>query len=236
MNKLCLNCGELFEKSGQNTCSNCLIQFNDLQYNSLIEYAQRAVYYGYLYRLKYEEQIEEQEEITIKYSLLAPSNYYELLAVTVIGGIVGNFAYDIAKYFCQQIYQNLTEKEKNQQLESDEKEFIELISQEEKLNKFILYIKGYYLNDKKINSKVLDAVREEETVHYMTSEMQEKFITTIEKFNKNEDEFKQIFGKLYREASLVSERKRKRKPSKLEIQRLFKPLKTKIKSKKKKQK
>ena len=85
--KLCLQCGHIFHDAL--VCPKCGHEINALQYLKLRDYSNQAVYYGYYYRTLYEKQYKENREIKVKFSLIQPENYIELLAIAALSGIVG---------------------------------------------------------------------------------------------------------------------------------------------------
>jgi len=233
MNFLCLNCGLINDNSSSLICTNCGKELDELVYYELMNYSNRAVHYGYKYRRIYEEDVEKNGKISVKYSITNPLTLEEWLAAAVLGGIVGNLAYDLVKFVCKQIYQKLTTKKENE-ITSEDKLMLKFINDNNNLKKFILYIQDYYNGLPGINKKILEGIFEEEAVDLLTKK-NTKEIT--EKFNKNGDitpeEIQIIFSENYEKAILETIILRGKKPKVENLKKLFPEVKKKYKKHKK---
>lgn len=221
---ICTNCGIINEVNKDLTCHSCGNKTDKEFYSKLKNYAHRAVYYGYDYRVAYEKQFKEDGDIKILHSLLDPSSYYELIAIAVLSGMVGNLAYDLAKSVATQIWKRLTTKKKEEKLEKEEELVLEIVSSNQKLNEFTMYVQAYYKNLKNVQIKVKHAILEEEIVDVASKEKAEDLIKTME----SEDilDLQKFLMDVARETS----KKRLEKPQIKELKELFPELKKELKA------
>lgn len=96
---ICFNCASLYSLSitDQYTCPYCKHSFDADFYKEILDYAKTAVYYGYDYRKKYEEQIQAEGKITTRYYLSDPFAIACFIGVAALSGIIGNASYDLVK-------------------------------------------------------------------------------------------------------------------------------------------
>ena len=137
--------------------------------NQLLEFANEAYFLGYVYRLKYESQVEKHGEVRVKYNLLAPENIWQLFAAFGLGGVVGNLTYDAFKAIGRKLI-GLIKRDKT---ENEFRKFIEIVSDDEKLKELFSYIQAYYYRMPNSDKRVSDAIYEEKLVDIMTSKMLE---------------------------------------------------------------
>ncbi len=234
MDYLCLNCGHINYKRETNVCESCNYE-NDLkEYNKFSEYAKRAVQYGYQYRVVYEQQLAIQGEIPVRYSIVNPETYFELLAVAALGGIVGNSAYDLVKHVAKQIHNRLTKKQKDAELTPEEQDLIILMEDNVFLNKFIVYIQSYYKGMPNIDKRIAKAISDE-----VLNPIIANLITNETKMNKLKDavEKGEDFNEAYSQLLMLEIRKelkkRPDKPNLNELNNTLKALKREIKRLKK---
>lgn len=155
---ICLNCGTINAINTNLECATCKKCIDRRIYRTIVKSAKDAVYYGYEYRVRYERKLKETGTINGRYSLIAPSNYYEFLAAAIIAGAAGNFVYDIIKAVAKKIADSLSKKLK---LSYSESELIKIIKSEKRLKKFIKYILDYTDGMTGAKKQVKDAIQEE---------------------------------------------------------------------------
>ncbi len=231
MTFLCLNCGHINENNPELVCQPCQAPLDKELYDLLIDYSFRAVQYGYKYRTNYERQLRENGTIKVKYSLLDPANEMQWLAAAVIGGVAGNFVYDIIKHVAKQIKYRITEKSNTIELEQIDKDTFEIVADEQTLSKFVLYIQNYYKGNGKMDRKVSDAIAEEEIVHAMTDGKSEEFMTAID--TDNQEERTKIFLEMFQGGAQEAQKLRAKKPDDKQLEKLFPAIKQKRKMVKK---
>ncbi|AWG20529.1 hypothetical protein FFWV33_02775 [Flavobacterium faecale] len=233
MSYLCLNCAHINEKSTDEKCENCESVLDTVYYNRLKEYSNQTVIYGFNYRRAYEEQVKKNGEVNEKFSLIAPTDYFDFLAIAALSGMVGNFAYDLVKNVAKQIYTKLKNKSEEEKLDNSEKELIELISDPSKLNLFIIYIKARYKNAK-LHKKVQDAIAEEEIVHAMLNDKTGKD-GFWEAFGKIEEGMSptESCSQLFKYGAFKAGKLRRDKPNIKELESLLKTIKKDLKKEKK---
>lgn len=225
---LCIQCGHI-NNNESFICSNCTCKINNEDYERLRQYANRAVQYGYKYRIEYERQILQNGKINVKYSLLEPELWYEWLAMAALGGIVGNYATDLINYVGKQIVHILKDKENESQLSESEKEIINIVQDNKEVNRFNIYINNYYCQSNRINEKVNKAIREEEFADELTNKDCNDIML---KFSSKDIE---CICEMISDAAQRATNKRNEKPDIAEITTMFKPLKRKLRERKKKQ-
>lgn len=222
---LCLKCGSINDDS-VSECTDCNKSIN-YDYNEIFEYAQKAVYYGYVYRKRYEEDLKINTNLDWRYSLIAPSNLYDFLAIAALSGIVGNIAYDLTKYVAKKILDYLKTKT---ELSEQDNEVKLLIENNEELNIFIGCVINYYDGLNGLNPLVKAAIAEEEIAdfasHSKVSELEEAlkngmddkeklhkfFLDMIRSTRENGDKIKPKLGELDKNfAELKAELKKVKK-------------------------
>jgi len=228
--KFCQNCGTLNDIELEN-CENCGTEINSESFEKILPFAKNAVYYGFMYRLEYENQIKENGEVTIKYSLLEPSNYYDFIAVAALTGYIGGVAHQIVNYVGKQIVDFIKRK-----IEPDEKdkEFIEFFEDDEKVEKFAQYVNEYYTGKHVKNRKVANAIVEEEMADFAAHEKGEEFAKVLRDFNPEEKgELLELFTEI---AKGVNKQRRELIPSNDDLKELFGAKKKELVKEKKKDK
>ncbi|MBW2738870.1 MAG: hypothetical protein JRE64_08485 [Deltaproteobacteria bacterium] len=96
---LCFGCASIYEFPSDDdyTCPFCSYSIDGEKYKRILEYAKKAVYYGYEYRMAYEKQINDQGKITLKHALFDPVTLTCFIGIAALSGIIGNASYDILK-------------------------------------------------------------------------------------------------------------------------------------------
>jgi len=212
---ICEKCG-IINNDTISICENCGNEIDNSLIEKILPFAKNAVYYGYLYRVDYEKQVKEQGEVKIKYSLLEPSNYYELLAVFALSGYIGGVSFQLVNFIGKQIVYFIKGK-----LEKDkeDKEFVEFIEDEEKVKRFAKYINEYYTGKHHANKIVADAIIEEEMADFASHEKGEEFAEALKKYTPEEQgELLELFTEI---AKGVSKKRREIIPQKDDLKNLF---------------
>jgi hypothetical protein len=233
MDFLCTNCGKInfsVIESENPHCSKCNTKLHTIEYENIINYASRAVHYGFDYRIEYEKQIVEEGEIKIMYSLLQPLNYLEWLAVSALSGLIGSFVTDLVKYVAIQIKEFLIDKSTKSELSNQEINVINIISDEKQLNQFILYIQNYYQGLQNVDKRVLDAITEEQMADVAASDLADKFSKMLMGNDKQE------LQKVMLEIAKATNKKNSVKPDIEQTKKLLKELKKELKEQKEQKK
>jgi hypothetical protein len=233
MDYLCLNCGHLNFNTDTKVCAICHTE-NDLdRLKFLSDYANRAIHYGYQYRIEYEKQVKTQGEVTVKYSLLNPSTYLEWIGVAALSGVLGNMVYDIVKHVANQVYQKLTTKQQHTELSTEEKAAMKIIGDNATLNKFIVYIQQYYKGMPNIDKKAEECIIEEEMIHSITDDLENEMYNALKEIEDGKDAQETLI-ELLRQGARVAGKKRREKPKMDELNETLKGLKKELKQIKKK--
>lgn len=232
MDYLCLNCGYLNFDTDTNVCANCNTENDIERLKFLSDYANRAIHYGYQYRVEYERQVKIQGEITVKYSLLNPSTYLEWIGVAALSGVLGNLVYDIVKHVATQVYQKLTSKQQLTGLSNEEKNVMNIIGDNATLNKFIVYIQQYYKGMPNIDKKAEKGIIEEELIHSVTDDLKDEMYNALEEIEDGKDAQETLI-ELLRQGARAAGKKRRAKPKMSELNETLKGLKKELKQIKK---
>ncbi len=228
--KFCQNCGTLNDTE-LSICENCGTEINTESFEKILPFAKNAVCYGFIYRLEYENQIKENGEVTIKYSLLEPSNYYDFIAVAALTGYIGGVAHQIVNYVGKQIVDFVKQKIKPNE---KDKEFIEFFEDADNVEKFAKYVNEYYTGKHVKNRQVADAIVEEEMADFATHEKGEEFAKALRDFNPEEKgELLELFTEI---AKGVTKQRRELIPSNDDLKELFGAKKKELVKEKKKHK
>ena len=227
MNYVCLNCGSINKQNKSNICLSCSAVTNINEYRKLSKYSKNVVHYGYNYRVFYEEQLKKSGAIRKKASLINPTTYYEWLAVAVLGGVIGNFSYDILKQVVSQITESIKSKKQKTSLNTKEEELLLILSNKKELKKFEKYIIAYYKDFPRLNPLIKNVISEEEIADFIGFRYS-KYLKN--KPNINDKDRFDGFKKIFKQALAIQETKNKKKP-KIEVSKLI--TKTKFASRKK---
>ncbi|HEY5593519.1 MAG TPA: hypothetical protein VIK55_21195 [Paludibacter sp.] len=230
MEFICTNCGHINDNETF-ICENCKTQIVEEDYLNILEYAKRAVSFGYNYRTEYERQVFKTGEVSIKYSLLDPNTWYEWLAMASISGLIGTYATDLVKYVAKQILDLFKDKAKKRKLTEEEQEAVNFLSDNSKLNQFTIYINNYYNGLPKIDKRVEEAIIEEEIAHVVSEHMQGNLTEYLKNFKLDD---KSQNGELFLEIARMVGQKRQEKPNLETTRELFKDLKHDLIKKKRK--
>jgi len=144
----CTKCNNIY-KGNNLKCPFC--GYTNQNYKNIKKRAKNAIYYGYLYRVSYEEQLQLHSNIGIHYSLPSPNSIWEFLTMLVITGST----YDIIKSIAIKIYKEIKLKL------FDKNKLKELIEDKNKLNTFIIYIKEYDENKMNTFKEIKESIKEE---------------------------------------------------------------------------
>lgn len=144
----CTKCNNIY-KGNNLKCPFC--GYTNQNYKNIKKRSRDAIYYGYLYRVSYEEQLQLHSNIRTHYSLSSPNIIWEFLAMVVITGST----YDIVKSIAIKIYKEIKLKL------FDKNKLKELIEDKNKLNTFIIYIKEYDENKMNTFKEVKENIKEE---------------------------------------------------------------------------
>lgn len=208
MEFLCTTCGEI-NSNEELVCSNCHTKTDESFYKGLLNYCNRAIRYGYDYRMYYEEQVQKDGQVNGKASLIAPTTIEEWLAAVVLAGIIGNGSYAMVIYLAKKLRDKLLEK-KATGLTSREKKLVKVISNEDDLKRFASYIQDYYCGNKTDNEKVNEAIDEEILVDAVSDKLVAAYL------NKGGSEkYRGIYTQARKE---IEEQQR---PSQAELNNLF---------------
>ncbi|MCD9015241.1 hypothetical protein [Parachryseolinea silvisoli] len=152
---VCLECATVNDTKGETlTCAKCKTEFDADNYKKVLLHAADACRYGYDYRKYYEEQLLERGQINRMPSLVEPTNIFEFLAAAAIGG----FAWDAVKtcgtYLVEFVLRKAT-------MSKRDIEFLELMSDDKKLKKFVKYVRAYSKDFTTASEDVKKAIAEE---------------------------------------------------------------------------
>src|SRR5438067_20703 len=153
MEFLCLNCGLINEGKNQ-PCIKCAKTNNQENYEKIMSYSKKACYYGYDYRIVFEEQVSQIGYVNEKANLPTPDNYQEFLAAAALSGFIGNFGYDLIKYLANQVKEKLLKKKGLEGVSYNDDETLKLVQDNNQLNKFAVYVRQYYKGLPNIDKKV----------------------------------------------------------------------------------
>ncbi len=217
---LCLECGHINENNSELICQPCQTPLDKTFYDLLINYSLRAIRYGYNYRTNYERQVKSKGKINEKYSLLDPQNEVQWLAAAALSGVAGNLVYDTIKHVAKQIKIRLTEKSKTIELKQVDKDTFEIVSDEQTLAKFVLYIQNYYKGNAKLDKRVADAIAEEEIVHAMTEGKSEQLTNTLSK-QENGKAMQKMFLEMFKNGAEEAKKLRQQGPTPQQLEKLF---------------
>lgn len=160
--KICFACAAIYE--GENrpflVCPNCGHQVSLEQYESILQDARDALYFGWTYRLQYEHDLAETGKITTHYYLEQFEEIFNFIALAAASGIAGGVAYDVVK----QVIRHIADFVKQRGSQKQQRKIFALIDDEEKMKKFLQYIDEYYTCFENINEEVRNVIFEEMVV------------------------------------------------------------------------
>lgn len=211
----CQKCATLNDVNNEK-CSNCESNLNHDLFERLLPFAKNASYYGYFYRVDYENQVKESGKVSIKYSLLQPSNYFDFIAVAALTGYIGGVSHQIVNYIGKQIVDFIKTK-----INPDEKdnEFVDFFENKDKLERFTRYINDYYTGKHVKNRQVADAIIEEEMADFASHEKGEEFAEVLKNYNPEEQgELLELFTEI---AKGVSAKRREIIPKVNDLKELY---------------
>lgn len=160
--KICFACAAIYEEeSGPSlVCPNCGHQVSLEQYESILQDARDALYFGWNYRLQYEHDLAETGKITTHYYLEQFEEIFNFIALAAASGIAGGAAYDVVK----QVIRHIADFVKQRGSQKQQRKIFALIDDEENMKKFLQYIDEYYTCFENINEGVRNAIFEEMVV------------------------------------------------------------------------
>lgn len=160
--KICFACASIYEgSSGQFlSCPHCGHTVSSEQYESILQDARDAMYFGWNYRLQYEHDLEKQGTISTHYYLAPYEEIFNFIALAAASGIVGGFAYDVIK----KVIRSIADFVKQWGSQKQQSKIFALIDDEDKMKKFLQYIDEYYTCFENINEEVREAIFEEMVV------------------------------------------------------------------------
>lgn len=136
--QICLDCFSLNTQRTDSViiCKKCLHKQTTRAYSSSQRKAKDAVRYGYLYRVKYEN--DKKRKIDGRhYSLIDLHKIFDFFATAVISGIAGNWAYDKIKNIFKKLGKNPVI------IEIEDQKLQSFLKSEKQQEKFIKYIQEY---------------------------------------------------------------------------------------------
>jgi hypothetical protein len=224
---LCQNCATINE-DGLQECSTCKSRIDPIQVEKIVPFARYAAHYGYDYRSCYEEQVKETGEVHTKFSLLDPSNYFQLLAVVAISGYIGGATYDLVNYLGKQIISLVNKKSVK---DDSDNEIIEFLKDDEKVKKFARYCVDYYKGYPE-DKTVSDAIAEEEMADFASQEGNQEFIEAMGQLSP--DDHEELLKSFTEIARGTAKKRNQIRPSNDDLGKLFKARKKEIKKERKK--
>jgi len=212
---LCLNCATI-NNSDLLICKNCGTRVNIDYYNNLTRFCNWTAYYGYIYRKNYEEQINTNGEIRIKYSLLQPDSWLEWIAAAALTSLVGESAKLVIKHIITQV-QLLTDFDAKRNYST----LLEQLSSSDKeIDNFIKYAKDYYNDMEDTNEEVKRAIYEEYLADTASNNLDETsvFLEKVAESNfKDEQQYQDYMNKVIE----IFKQKRPRKPIQSDLSNFF---------------
>ena len=226
MTFLCFNCGYLNDESKESSCENCQTKIDKVSYNQIMTYSNRVKSYVFESK-KVNEKIEYPETIRVEFSVVSPQNYFEFLIAAALAGTVGNLVYDIGKHVAKQIFDRLSNKQKNIELSQSEQDVFEIVSDEATLKKFIDKVQLFYKDklpiEKEKNRDILIGEVKSVIIHNFLSE----YLKAVEKKKGPDKEIGEKEIKVIAEAAAeIVKQKRKEKPNTQDLDKLFPELRT----------
>ncbi|MDE6259542.1 MAG: hypothetical protein K2M42_01565 [Oscillospiraceae bacterium] len=169
--KICFACATIYEGSGSQflVCPNCGHKVSIEQYESILQDARDAMYFGWIYRLQYEHDLAEKGAINTHYYLAECEEIFNFIALAAVSGIVGNLAYDVIK----KVIGSIADFVKQRGSQEENRKIFALIHDEEKMDKFLQYIDEYYTCFDDINEEVRNAILEEMIVDKVSSTLEQ---------------------------------------------------------------
>lgn len=150
---LCLHCAIAID-GNCTECPNCGVLINLKAYYRILEKINQYILFGYSYRKKYEEQYAETGKIDTKYQLGILSEPFAWVGLAVISGVIGGASWDLVKYLSKKIASQV--KDEN---------LTKLVSNEEKLKRFSVYMLDYHQSFRGVTDDVQGAIFEEMRAH-----------------------------------------------------------------------
>lgn len=159
---LCFKCASIYKLTTPDkyNCPYCNYIADADYYKKMLGLAEEAVYFGYTYRKKYEEQIQNEGEIEKHYLLPEPVLILKFIGLAAVSGIIGRISYDIMMKAINKILNN------SKKLHYDKKQI--LIDQSIDINVFIKYTQEYHLDKKSISDEVEDVIEREKIITHLT--------------------------------------------------------------------
>lgn len=89
---LCFRCGAVFENSSWEIfcCPYCRFSIGRQTYVKIYRYSFESIYYGHTYRKTYERAYINVGDVSLRYSLVEPSQFLIFTGVAILSGIIGN--------------------------------------------------------------------------------------------------------------------------------------------------
>lgn len=170
---ICFNCASLYipSNAGQYTCPYCKHSFDVDLYEEILEYAKTAVYYGYDYRKKYEEQTDKDDKVTTTYCLNEPLAIACFIGVAAISGIIGNASYDLVKKVVGKI------KRSSENIPQDIGQWKQEIFIETNINVLVQYIQEFHADKLETTDEIKYHIGKERLISSLTALMLSKMLT-----------------------------------------------------------
>lgn len=152
----CLDAGNLLIQNSRIACKSCGYLILEEDYKRFFAVAQEVYQIGCVYRKIYEKEEREKGEINIRCSLYPPEGWMVWVTLTILGGVVGNLAYDLMKTAALSIYQRYSTMPRKAEMRIDNPEDFELI---------VEYIREYADGALSTSDEVKSALKEELIAH-----------------------------------------------------------------------
>ena len=134
-------------------CSNCGQSFNRRHLKITHDYAKHVYLYGHVYRRAYQNQLDDNGEVSTKFCL-THDEIYKFIGLAMLSGVFGNFAWEIVKNACFKIVESYNKKFKK-----------EYTFSEHELNEIYESFKLFIKSPGQIDKKVMDSIVEEMFAH-----------------------------------------------------------------------
>lgn len=167
---LCNKCFTIFPfKISRNIyCPSCKKRLSIKKQVELLSLITEGIYFGYIYRRKYEffDKSNIRKGNKIRFCLPEPTILWNFIALAILSGLT----YDISKCFYKKViesikhYLNLNEKNKDTTL------FV-LLNDEKQQKILSKYLKEYYSGKLKTKSSVISAINEEILIKDITKDL-----------------------------------------------------------------
>ena len=164
---LCFNCASVYKLSNKNKlkcpyCKHCI----DIElYKKILSFAKTAVHFGYVYRKKYEEQIQTADEIKTVYCLPDPSAVACFIGVAALSGIIGGAAYDTVKKVISKIM------ESSKKINQDKGKSKIKIQNDDDIRIIFQYTQEFYTDTISAVDEVKYHIEKERFIHLLTEKL-----------------------------------------------------------------